>query len=104
MDYRYVRYISHACARQLPQILTTSDIELTTKPFLAMPLSMELIPSDTDACLMGYAWEQMAYSMVFRIQLYPSDLNVIMECRRLRDPEHLFDRWYHWITHQLDEK
>jgi hypothetical protein len=101
MDARHVIRISRARLNEIQSYLTSpqNDIELTSFPFKPMPLSMQLITSfESDTShIMGYVWEHVPRSMLFRIEMYISDTVVIMECRCLYDKEDLFTRWMNWL-------
>lgn len=100
MDARHVIRISRARLNEIQSYLTSpqNDIELTSFPFKPMPLSMKLITSfESDTSyIMGYVWEHVPQSMLFRIEMYISD-TVLMECRCLYDKENLFTRWMNWL-------
>jgi hypothetical protein len=108
MDGRYVHRLSHKKVKRLRELLEhpIHDIELSTHPFSAMPLSMKLVTSfdnytDSDWYIMGHVWDKIPNSLLFRIHLYPSDKSVIIECRCLHDKEKLFDRWYTWLIQHI---
>ena len=107
MDARNVIRISRTRLKEIHSYFTLQkDIELTSYPFKPMPLSMQLITpfddtTDCDSYIMGYVWEHIPKSMLFRIEMYISDTTVIMECRCLYDKERLFDRWMEWLKNNI---
>jgi hypothetical protein len=108
MDKRFTHCFSHKKIKRLRELLEhpIREIELTTYPFSSMPLSMSLVTpfdtyTDTDWYMMGYVWDKIPKSMLFRIHLYPSDKNVMIECRCICDTEKLFERWYKWLIRNV---
>ena len=103
MDDRHVVRISLSRLKRLKQYFSDPhcDIELTPPPFCPKPLSMRLISSfdqsDEEWYIMGYAWDQVPDSLLFRIQVYASERDVMLDCRCLYDMEKLFPRWLAWI-------
>jgi hypothetical protein len=103
MDARYTHRIPIKKIKRLYQLLEQplQDIELSSYPFSSMPLTSRLVNCDEDGYVLGHVWDKIPDSMLFRIHLYPSDKNVIMECRCLHDKEKIFDRWYKWVIQNI---